>query len=395
MPQYRQDSLAIAIRAIVLAGVAVMQRVAEVLQERLSSPCQVSSYDRRLQRLIANEDLDVPECWERFLQHSFPFWDKRRATLVLDCTPYTARFTIVLVGLLVPNRLLPLAWELMPQTEEGDESQGQIVERLFAQVAQFLQAEHVPLLADRGWSALPVIRLCQRHHCHSGRRIQKEEYCRRCRRRSSRDWQRGCEFLLKAGTAWYGEGLLGKSQGFACQLAAHWDADDKEAWFVISDLPASPPLVSLSGLRMRVEAPFQETKSRGFCLERSQLREERHLDRWWLILFVAFWWTTHLGASCNHHGHAKEFDRRDRYDKSLLRRGTSVAQRTAQTRQSGHQTASGCRSRPTDQLLALSPHQAGLALFDSCVLTSCLVSNTFSVGERGSLPEKTIVRANK
>jgi hypothetical protein len=40
-----------------------------------------------------------------------------------------------------------------------------------------------------------------------------------------------------------------------------------------------------------------------------------------LIIFVAFWWTTHLGASCKHHGHAKAFDRTDRYDKSLLRLG--------------------------------------------------------------------------
>jgi hypothetical protein len=51
------------------------------------------------------------------------------------------------------------------------------------------------------------------------------------------------------------------------------------------------------------------------------LRDERHLNRWLLIIFVAFWWTTHLGASCKHHGHAKEFDRSDRYDKSLLRLG--------------------------------------------------------------------------
>jgi hypothetical protein len=51
------------------------------------------------------------------------------------------------------------------------------------------------------------------------------------------------------------------------------------------------------------------------------LRDERHLDRWLLIIFLAFWWTTHRGASCKHHGHAKAFDRSDRYEKSLLRLG--------------------------------------------------------------------------
>jgi hypothetical protein len=40
MHQYRQESLAIAIMGIVLAGVAVMQRVAEVLHERVPRALQ-------------------------------------------------------------------------------------------------------------------------------------------------------------------------------------------------------------------------------------------------------------------------------------------------------------------------------------------------------------------
>jgi hypothetical protein len=107
--------------------------------------------------LIANEDLDVSQCWKQFLQHPLPFWQKRRAILVLDCTPDNDRFTIVFVGILVQNRLLPLAWQVMPQNEEWDEGQWQIVERLFAQVAQFLPAQEVILLADRGLAALLLI----------------------------------------------------------------------------------------------------------------------------------------------------------------------------------------------------------------------------------------------
>jgi hypothetical protein len=321
MHQYRQESLALAVLGIVLAGQAVMQRVAEILHERLSDPCKVSSYERRLQRLIDNEDVPVTECWEQFLQHTLPFWDKGRAILVLDCTPYNDRFTIVFVGILVQKRLLPLAWEIMPQTQEWDEGQWQIVERLLAQVATFLHAQQVILLADRGLAALPLIRLCQRHHWHYVLRIQNDEYCRRSFRGGYRDWQRGCDFLLKKGMSCYGQVLLWKSRSFACQLAAYWDPQYQEAWFLISDLPASPRLVSLYALRMRVEATFQDTKSRRWCIESSQLRDVHHLNRWLLIIFLAFWWTTHLGASCKHHGHAKEFDRPLRYDKSLLRLG--------------------------------------------------------------------------
>jgi hypothetical protein len=123
MHQYRQSSLALAVLGIVLAGNAVMQRVAEILHERLSNPCKMSSYERRMQRLIDNEDVDVAAYWERFLQHALPYWDTRDATLVLDCTPYNQTFTIVFVGILVQKRLLPLAWEIMPQCEKWDEGE--------------------------------------------------------------------------------------------------------------------------------------------------------------------------------------------------------------------------------------------------------------------------------
>ncbi len=96
MQKSRQESLALAIFGIVLAGQAVMQRVAEILHERLSKSCKVTSYEYRLQRLIDNEQLTVTTMWERFLQHTLPYWDKRCASLVLDCTPYNETFKLCL-----------------------------------------------------------------------------------------------------------------------------------------------------------------------------------------------------------------------------------------------------------------------------------------------------------
>ena len=173
MHQYRQRSVALAILGIVLTGNAVMQRVAEILHERLSNPCKVASYERQMQRLIDNEDINVTEWWNQFLQHTLPYWDTRNATLVLDCTPYNDAFTIVFVGILVQKRLLPLAWEIMPQSEKWEEGQWSIVDRLFCQVSQFLHSKNVTVLADRGLTALPLIRLCERYHWHYVRRPEE------------------------------------------------------------------------------------------------------------------------------------------------------------------------------------------------------------------------------
>jgi hypothetical protein len=222
MHQYRQEGLALAVLGIVLAGNAVMQRVAETLHERLSNPSKVSSYERQMQRLIDNEKINVTTYWQRFLQHALPYWDKRGATLVLDCTPYNENFTIVFVGILVQKRLLPLAWEIMPQAEKWEEGQWEIVDRLFGQVATYLHAQSVTLLADRGLTALSLIRRGARYHWHYVLRIKNEEYVRRSFRTFYRDWQRGRDFLLKKGTSWYGKVLLWKEHGFACTLSARF-----------------------------------------------------------------------------------------------------------------------------------------------------------------------------
>ena len=72
---------------------------------------------------------------------------------------------------------------------------------------------------------------------------------------------------------------------------------------------------------MRVESTFQDSKSRGWNLEASLVKEEARLDRLLLALFLAMWWVSHLAASCMHHGKRARFDRADRRDKGIFRLG--------------------------------------------------------------------------
>src|SRR5439155_7763591 len=86
-------------------------------------------------------------------------------------------------------------------------------------------------------------------------------------------------------------------------LSAVWEAGHQEAWFLISDQPAGWRQVRTYALRMRVEATFQDTKSRGWNLEASWIADPARLDRLLLALFLAIWWVSHLAACCIHQGH--------------------------------------------------------------------------------------------
>ena len=83
----QQQSIAFCVQGIIQSGNAVMQRVAEAVWEHSSSETKMVSHERRFQRFVANERIEVETCWNSFLQQVFPFWQNKPVTLVLDMTP--------------------------------------------------------------------------------------------------------------------------------------------------------------------------------------------------------------------------------------------------------------------------------------------------------------------
>jgi hypothetical protein len=232
------------VQGVVQSGSAVMQRVAETLWEQLSSQTKMMSYERRLQRFVANPRLEVRGCWQTFLQQVLPYWHTKPVTLILDPTPSNEETTIVYVGILVQSRVLPLAWSVMPQKDTWEQGQWEIVGHLFELVAPYLSSDQCTLLADRGLSCLTLIELCQRVGWHDVFRIKQEHWCRRRFGQSYRPWQQGKQVVSKPGQHWYGAVLLWQEHQFACFLSACWEPGYEEAWLLISDRPASPQRVS-------------------------------------------------------------------------------------------------------------------------------------------------------
>src|SRR5947209_6957771 len=219
------------------------------------------------------------------------------------------------------SRVLPVAWCVMPQQEKWGQGQWEIVGHFFEQVAAYFTSEQCTLLADRGLSCLRLIELCKKVGWHYVLRIKKEEWLRRKMRRRYQQWQQGKQVVKKEGEQCYGEVLLWKEHQFAAWLSACWEPGYEEAWFLLSHRPASHTRVSEYACSMRVEATFQDQKSRGCFMECSRFTNHDHLNRRLLAVSLAIWCMAHLGSSCIHHGHRHQLDRHDRRDKGLLRIG--------------------------------------------------------------------------
>lgn len=318
---HQQKTLAFAVLSMILAGNAVLQRMAEEVSLQEISEAKMPSIERRLQRFIANKRIDVSTCWNPFLEQVLPFWQNKEVVLVLDCTPFRSTFTIVYLGLLVHHRVLPLAWKIMPQQEKWEQRQWELVRELVAEVAPHFPPANCTLIADRGLACLELIRICQEIKWHYVLRIGSEHQVRRQYKRGWSYWQSGGQFITREGQQWYGSALIWKEHSFQASLAVCWEPGYEEVWIVISDLPARRKLIKIYGWRMRVEATFQDTKSRGWHIECSSISQAPHLNRHLMVLFLAVWWVAHLGSACVNHGHRSQFDRGDRRDKGLFRLG--------------------------------------------------------------------------
>jgi hypothetical protein len=316
---HQQKVLSLFVLGAMRAESIVLSRVAEELITE--SEAKVASIERRLQRFVSNERVQVEPVWQQFLEQVLPFWRGKEVTLILDITPFEEHAQVVYVGLLQQARVLPLAWKVMPGQQEWEQGQWEIVAHLFECVAGLLAEADCTLIADRGLSCLKLIELCQAHGWHYVLRIKQEEYVRRKRYGHFQDWQTCSQVVSQPGHSWFGPVRLWKEHEFETHLSAVWEEGYEEAWFLISDRPAGRKRVKAYGWRMRVESTFQDMKRRGWQWESSHVRQLDHLERMLLVLFLAFWWLMHLAASCIHSGRRDRYDRHDRRDKGHLRLG--------------------------------------------------------------------------
>ena len=258
-----------------------------------------------------------------------PYFREQRLWFVLDCTPIDDRACIVYIGLLFQSRVLPVAWRVMPNQEHWEEGQWELVAAMLDEIRVHLAGADCTLIADRGLTGMPLVKLCSDRHWHYLLRIAKEHTFRRQLPRLSSgknkgkkgqwsQWKACGKLIFQEGQRWFGAVQVWQEEGLETYLSAVWEPGHKEAWFLIGDQSAGPKQVARYAWRMRVEATFQDTKSRGWDLEATLIADRARLDRLLLALFVGMWWVGHLAAACIHKGKRESFDRHDRRDKGIF-----------------------------------------------------------------------------
>ena len=122
------------------------------IAEHLTRFGQIDSMERRLQRWLDNERIDVGlncRAWSRWVFNSLV--GSKRIVLLVDLTKLSDRMDVMMVGLAYRKRCIPLAWRCVAGNQPWPQGQVDMIMELLRVIAPAVPEGMIPLIqADRG-----------------------------------------------------------------------------------------------------------------------------------------------------------------------------------------------------------------------------------------------------
>jgi hypothetical protein len=315
----RVRGLALLVLGVVWSGQVGLPGVAAVLPV----PARLASTERRLRRWVANTQVDVDRLWRPQRRRLLEQYRGQEITLVFDPTPFRSTATLLCVGIVHGRRVLPLDVQVMPQQEPWDTTLPAILGPMFTHLAADLPAEcTVTLLADRGFVGPGLVDCCTAVGWNMVQRLRSNPQESTRIQLPDGSVTTIPTLVTKPGQGWSSAVKIFKDAGWRTGfLTIVWQRAYAEPWVLFSTRDGGRARVREYRRRTRVEATYQDWKSRGFQLERSRVRDHERVRRLLLIVFLAFWWLVSLGDRAVKHGFRPRWERASRPAMSRLTLG--------------------------------------------------------------------------
>jgi len=332
--------------ALFSIGVALSERsTLSKIAEKLPMAGRTESLERRMQRWLANERIDMKTCceeWSRWVMSHFANTDD--IILLVDLTGVSNRVDTLVVGLAYRNRCIPLAWRCQPGDEPWSEKQVVIIKDLLEQVSAGIPAGCIPTVeADRGiGNSADLMNVVAEMGWHFLFRVKDSSTIELADRSVV-----PLASLITIGSVWSGEGQLFSSQSpVPVRVHLIWDKHMDEPWCLATNAPHLTHHTYAK--RNWQEQSFRDLKSGGWQWQRSLVRQPSHADRLLLILVVAYAWTISLGTRAIRAGKAmrRQLARGSRRRLSVFRLGLRYLSDLSRTHSPPDMTLFFCPALP-------------------------------------------------
>lgn len=267
-----------------------------VVCRQLSGHAENSSLERRLQRWLANDRLQVPPMLDSWVRWVLGVWGQAPLVVLIDETKLSDHVAVMMVGLAYRSSAIPLLWRAYAPQDYPEEGQVALLMGLLERLHALIPAgQTMVVLADRGLGTSPS---WQARLSESGWpylvRVQ-----RTTRIRLPNAKPQPLRHLVGYGQRWTGRAQVFKKAGWQWKwVYVVWEVGYGEPWCLCSDQPDLDPI--LYAARAAHECSFRDLKSDGFQWQRSRVWLPSHVERLLLILAIAMFWALTEGTKVVH-----------------------------------------------------------------------------------------------
>ena len=270
-----------------------LHRKEDAVRQQLREFC----YEATAKRGTARQELVVETCFVPLLAWIVDQWEGTQVALALDATTLGTRFTVLALSVVYRGCAIPVAWTVLAATATHAWRREWL--RMLRQVRRAIpRAWTVLVLADRGLYARWLFRRITRLGWHPFLRINTGGTFR------PTGQVRGVPLktlVPEPGTTWQGTGIAfkGRNRQLHCTLLACWEAEYKDPWLILTDLPPEASTACWYGLRAWIEQGFKITKRAGWQWQHTHMTQPARAARLWLAVAVATLWLLSVGGEAD------------------------------------------------------------------------------------------------
>jgi hypothetical protein len=278
----QRRNLALWVWGLLRARHCALGRVADALPIEGTKASRI----RRLKRWLMNSRIVADTIYGPLVQRTLTRWHRPELTLVLDRTEWDVG-NVLLVGVAVLGRVLPLAWTVLSHQGNSDfREQRTLLERVR------LWLPSTPQKAILG-DGVELMRYAQAQGWDFGLGQSADTRFQG----PSGVWQRLGDLQVPQTHPVYLRAIrLTREHAFGpVNLIAYWDRAKREQRYVATSRPATRATFTWGRQRSWIEGTFRDDKSGGFNLEDTHLTETDRLHRLLLVMAIGYLWCFHVG----------------------------------------------------------------------------------------------------
>lgn len=271
---------------------------------------------RRLKRWLVNPRIVIDALYGPLVKLALGRWHLPEMTLVLDRTEW-GPFNVLLVGVALLGRVLPLAWTVLPEKGNSDfEEQKALLERVRPWLPE---APRKGILGDGEFKSVALMRYALSLGWDFGLGQSEDTLFQE----ASGAWKHLEDLQVPQTHPLYLSGIrITREHAFGpVNLIAYWDREKKAQRYMATSKPAKRTTFAWGRQRSWIEGTFRDDKSGGFCLEETHLTDPVRLTRLLLVMAIAYLWCFHVGRWVFKTGQRREVDASKRRTLSYFRLG--------------------------------------------------------------------------